>query len=308
MTSDIRESARVLEDEQMQVRSQFGREREQQSSLNELGLSEIEALDYVLQLSRDEEEQRLTTLLALQQEEGIFDTDFDEFTANQQTPIIERSELEMAPYLSDSGSSISGGRPQHSPSPPSRMSPIAARSQARMIPIGSTSRVQIAQREPMEAGFSRSYSQNSDTPGTPIPLSGDEQHFPPMSRTPSSASATSSVPSTPSVVARSTASSPSWSRVASSYSLAAASPPSAPTSLTTRTMSRGSPARPEPSSPVTAMGRIRSDPLSARDVIALPRMNEIEENDPLASVEEDADLRFAIELSLAEARSRGDIV
>ena len=65
MHRDIAESRRELEYEQAHTRQTFGRERYQQLTLDHLGLSEVEAVEYVLMLSRDEEEARRQQRAAL---------------------------------------------------------------------------------------------------------------------------------------------------------------------------------------------------------------------------------------------------
>ena len=57
MYRDISESQREIE-EQSRERAVYGREKDQLGSLEVLGLNEQEALEYVLMLSRDEEERR----------------------------------------------------------------------------------------------------------------------------------------------------------------------------------------------------------------------------------------------------------
>ena len=52
------ESRQEIEDEGNRKRAAYGREKDQLSSLETLGLNEQEALEYVLMLSRDEEERR----------------------------------------------------------------------------------------------------------------------------------------------------------------------------------------------------------------------------------------------------------
>jgi len=58
MYRDISESQREIEEEQSRKRAAYGREKDQLGSLEVLGLNEQEALEYVLMLSRDEEERR----------------------------------------------------------------------------------------------------------------------------------------------------------------------------------------------------------------------------------------------------------
>ena len=58
MYRDISESQQEIEEEQSRKRAAYGREKDQLGSLEVLGLNEQEALEYVLMLSRDEEERR----------------------------------------------------------------------------------------------------------------------------------------------------------------------------------------------------------------------------------------------------------
>ena len=58
MYRDISEFQKEIEEEQTQKRVAYGREKDQLLSLEALGLNEQEALEYVLMLSRDEEERR----------------------------------------------------------------------------------------------------------------------------------------------------------------------------------------------------------------------------------------------------------
>lgn len=58
MYRDISESKREIEEEQNRKRAAYDREKDQLGSLEVLGLNEQEALEYVLMLSRDEEERQ----------------------------------------------------------------------------------------------------------------------------------------------------------------------------------------------------------------------------------------------------------
>ena len=58
MYRDISESQREIKEEQSRERAAYDREKDQLGSLEVLGLNEQEALEYVLMLSRDEEERR----------------------------------------------------------------------------------------------------------------------------------------------------------------------------------------------------------------------------------------------------------
>ena len=87
----ITESRDLLSCEKKRVQHVLGREEEQQAGLNSLGLSETEALEYVLMLSRDEMNKNSniiggtdvsssqTSVIA---NEGLFKRDFDEPSAS----------------------------------------------------------------------------------------------------------------------------------------------------------------------------------------------------------------------------------
>lgn len=61
MYRDISDSQREIQEEQSWKRAAYSREKDQLGSLEALGLNEQEALEYVLMLSRDEEEPRAPT-------------------------------------------------------------------------------------------------------------------------------------------------------------------------------------------------------------------------------------------------------
>ncbi|EMD32759.1 hypothetical protein CERSUDRAFT_99136 [Gelatoporia subvermispora B] len=303
MHRDIAESCRVLEEEQQHVRRVFGREREQHSALSHLGLSEVEAVEYVLMLSRDEEEARLragasapsASTSSRQLEEGVFLDDFD-----LQTPVTTPS---ADPRLA--------GRPATgtvSPfwSPPSGSSSPYANGHTHTLVSQSHHKVQVSPRvrpEPMEAGFSASpldgamaaLAGGSQSVAAPSP--DDPEHFPPVSRTPSSTGA--SVPSTP-----------------RSSSHVSGSPTSFRSAWSTPLqMSRSNGGTPSvqgsvPSSPVIAP---RHGASSGPSGVSQSLAGNLGASGPLpaqngASGEwDDDEIRFAIELSLAEARSRGDM-
>ena len=271
MYRDIAESRRELEYEQAHTRRVFGREREQQRTLHNLGLSEVEAVEYVLMLSRDEEEVRRQRELEHLRDDGVFAGSFDE---DFQTPISSSSNFLDRPAANEF---TYNGRTYPRP-----LNPI------------SNNRLHVSPRlrpEPMEAGssgsptsFSLSSSLSSSRSGSSSQLARpdhhDPSHFPSMSSTPTR---------------RSISGSPESSRSAWSTPLRMA-------------RSEG------PSSP-RGGGSLLSSPAARASGISLlsaqlerAQITGGHAVGPATSLQsdEDADLRFAIELSIAEARSRGE--
>lgn len=314
MFRDINESRQELEHEQAHTRRTFGREREQQSTLAHLGLDEVEAVEYVLMLSRDEEERRRRAQQPVTEssiDEGVFFDDFDDVRTPFSThPTQDRDRLfgvgssrAVSSHHSvprTNGYSTSGaGTGRSTPNLNGHLS-VQTSPSNRKIHVSPRLRP-----EPIEAGtsispgnpVSRSYSSGSSNPEGSVP-SPDE--FPSMSSTPTHRSISvagsvnsawnsplraldftpSSPTSTSSVgVGRSVASSPTG-RLGLEQSFASLNVGSASGSVDGANGADGA----------SASGGGR----------ALTR-TEMEER-------EAEDLRFAIELSLAEARSRGEDV
>jgi len=313
MYRDIAESRRDLDEEQSYTRRVFGREREQQSTLAHLGLSEVEAVEYVLMLSRDEaEDRRPQRALSMAEDDGVFMADFDDL----HTPVSGPSafiENAPSPDMSSRTSSFSS----HSYSNSSIV--INGRSLPRTVPSQSNHKIQVSPRmrpEPMEAGFtgspldgSLSSSVNTQT-SVSVPSTTDLDHFPPVSRTPSSAGiSVPSMPTSPSALHRSGPSSPESLRNAWAIPMSRQSSSSAPS--------------PTPASAVSSpllVARRSSPPnhappagpslISAGFAQQTSRSSGSPELAPLSedTGREDEDLQFAIELSLAEARSRGESI
>jgi hypothetical protein len=134
-----------LTEEPSFLKRSFGPEREQLMQLHNLGLTELEAVEYTLMLSRDEELQKLQKNNDEHvHEEGIFDADE---SSNSQSG-------------SDQSTLSSYSVPQYSP-PPLRPSASGSSSSSygRVVPLVSPSssnvKVQVSPRfypEPMEAG------------------------------------------------------------------------------------------------------------------------------------------------------------
>ena len=310
MYRDIAESQRELREEQVHTRRSFGREKEQLSTLAHLGLSEVEAVEYVLMLSRDEEEARrvgaaeAASRLGLG-EEGVFLADFDDVPTPMATPSsVFGSEAEPSFVAPSPSPSRRSSESAHSSPTSGGSSGGRAFSRAAYVAVRASSsnhKVQVsprAQPEPMEAGSSfstsllpsRSASSSASASAgalPPLPQTSDPDQFPAvaaaMSRTPSSASGSSVRGSAPG--------SPQSFRSAWSTPLRSLQPSSGAPSPS-RIVGG---ATPPSESPSRSAGGVSG----RRGVAPVSRAQE---------EDEDEDLRFAIELSLAEARSRGEDV
>lgn len=323
----IKESRRDLDYEQPRTRTVYGRERDHHSALEGLGLSEVEAVEYALMLSRDEEEQRrlsnaMETSLQIE-DEGVFEADFDD-TPDFRTPMVERGNIFTSWNVPSSPAGSSASRPSPPPTSrsPSTASLLSEHSRAftshslpQSVPRMSWGRLQVSPQvrpEPMEAGFG-SPSPESLSPSIPPP-NDDDAHFPPMSRTPSSTDA--SIPGTPTStggIRRSMSGSPEWPRVLRGATPSAPETPSGGYRGAAARAPQTGPASPRArrnqETPAPALSQSRSEPgvvggLSLLSTSLASRGG----NRALASQNEDEELRLAIELSLAEARSRGENV
>ncbi|KAJ7646978.1 WD40-repeat-containing domain protein [Roridomyces roridus] len=79
MNEEIVESRHLLQEESRYAQRAYGRAREQRAGLETLGLDEVEAVEYVLMLSREEAMERERQRPPI--EEGVFEGDFDEVPA-----------------------------------------------------------------------------------------------------------------------------------------------------------------------------------------------------------------------------------
>lgn len=268
---DINESRHELEHEKAHTQRIMGREREQRSTLNKLGLSELEAVEYALMLSREEEEHRR---LSRSIDEGVFEGDFED-------ELIASSSLPMHGFPSPSNQSSSSSLCDHH-----------SRAYPRTAPPVTDEKVQVSPvfvPEPMEAGVTISPLRmstclpGSSTTTRSLPVvvhsgSPTHEHFPLISASLSSSSGNS------------TPRSPGHTRSAWNTPL------------------RSAPSSHGASSPyidTTILGRSNVS-LSSAGKDVRDRRSEGKPSVPPDSDEMDDDLKFAIELSLAEARSRGN--
>ncbi|THH18239.1 hypothetical protein EW146_g2713 [Bondarzewia mesenterica] len=292
---EIAESRDALVQEARYTKDVVGRERAHLSTLKTLGLSEREAVEYTLMLSREEEERRrrLEALISTedrQEEEGIFDVDIGDATGSLSD--YGRSSLPIASSshrpVSSSPLSTSSTRPSPSPS--------QARSHtwALASPSRSNDKVQVSPRfhpEPTEAGELSLSPLTLDTSSSnaiqTVDLHGDEQ-FPPMSSS-SSSSSTIFLSALTTPTRRSTSFGSSTKASPSTHSAWSTSLHLTPSS---------SPPIPRSTSTPSALQYTKDSSSTAR---ASPEWDE--EVEAIAQIE-DEELRFALELSLAEARSR----
>ncbi|KAI0060157.1 hypothetical protein BV25DRAFT_987335 [Artomyces pyxidatus] len=281
---DIEESRDDTKKEAQFIRQAFGREREQLSQLEALGLSEREAVEYVLMLSRDEEGrnhegQSSDTPFGRPEEEGVFDVDVDEGNTS--------SSSRTYASLSPSPPSLSPpSRP--STSPPVSVAGSYPRSWASVSPPTSHIKVQVSPRfypEPIQAGGLSTSPLNLDAV-RPVAIERDGPQFPPIV---SSGSVT-----------------PLW-KASSSQSSGGGSPGS-----------RNAWKAPLRTPPSTSPPALRSSGASSRATIPQYRSETTSDSHRAGadwereavqiSEVEDEDLRFALELSLAEAKSREEKV
>ncbi|KAJ7451731.1 WD40-repeat-containing domain protein [Mycena galericulata] len=231
MHQAIVESRHLLEEESSNVQRAYGREREQRARLETLGLDEVEAVEYVLMLSREEAIERERSASALAIDEGVFEGDFD---FDDAVPGARRTSPARSPSPPPS--------PAHS-SPPRASAVQSPNGRPIPRPSPSNNKIQVSpplKAEPSEALFAPSLSPPRSLPPT-------APHFPSISGT----STRGSAPASPAKSA--------WST-------------------------------PLARSPVPSPGTSVSRASSSLSFVASDNM--------------DADLRFAIALSLAEARSR----
>ncbi|KAK1221355.1 hypothetical protein PQX77_015824 [Marasmius sp. AFHP31] len=159
----IHESVHEHEKEAEHMKKVYGRERQQRHDLEKLGLDEVEAVEYVLMLSRDEalqrerEEQQEREVQALL-EEGVFEGDFD---FGERAGAGPSRSVPTPPSSSEGSSSNEGSSPPPTVSmnntPPQRPSkptyspytpPRGTQSSNQKIQVSPRSR-----EEPWEAGW-----------------------------------------------------------------------------------------------------------------------------------------------------------
>lgn len=297
MYKDIVESQRTYEHESARTRRAFGREREQNTTLESLGLSEVEAVEYVLMLSRDEEERKRREAEA---NVGVVAGTFDEDLDDVHTPVVT-----PAAFIEGSSSSQSRRNGRYvSRTPPSYVHAVHA------------SRVQVSPRirpEPMEAGSSTSFPPSQDFIARSVSSSSslvgsgsasgvsleDESHFPTMAAGGSMMSRGGSIAGSP----QSSRSGSAWSTplmmTRSENGVGGSGSVASSTSFSDASRSFGS-------SVQGLDGRFAR--MDVNSPVGVDGVGQVGGGSGAYEPghDEDEDLRFAIELSLAEARSRGE--
>ncbi|GLB44562.1 putative ubiquitin-interacting motif containing protein [Lyophyllum shimeji] len=279
LNQTIAESTSMLRQESDYMQEANVRAKAQHDHLERLGLSETEALEYVLMLSRDEALQRESAVLADQSgavDEGVFEGDFD---------------FDDPSFTSDataSSSSTSLTLSRTSPTHSGFNTPRTGQPISRAASSTSNEKIQISPRlepEPMEAGFETPASSPPQSP-----QSTDEAHFPAIRTA-----------STPPVAG----SSRSFARSASGNGSGSASSSRAGGSV------RGSPQSVKSASAWSVPLQIPAATRSTPSSVSASSSARSSSSYSFALQGEDAmdeELKFALELSLAEARSRGEAV
>ncbi|KDQ23748.1 hypothetical protein PLEOSDRAFT_162244 [Pleurotus ostreatus PC15] len=239
-------------------------EREQRVGLESLGLSEAEAVEYVLMLSRDNYEEEYDERYTGDVEEGVFDNDFE---LDGVAHVVAASHRPSAPSPTPSIPTTSPPSSWSSPRP----SPQGSRAVSWISRSNSNSKIQVSPRmqdEPREAGPTRIGKQPSggleSSKLEAINIDQSEQHFPMMAGK-------------------------SWTGSPSQYA------GGTPKSL-------GSPSTSKSPSAWNKPLAISKSP-EARGM-EQPNKGKAKETKAFDLDDIDDDLRFAIELSLAEAASR----
>ena len=284
LRKDISDSFEELEYEREYTRRALGREQEQRSMLDKLGLSEVEAVQYLLMISRDEESRRRTV-----DGDGtgvggeVYEGDFDNLLGTGTNP-----------------------------SSPSSSTHVAERRFPRVVSPTSNEKVQISaplDLEPMGAGPSTTSTKSSDAIDVDVsahtPSTSSFEDFPAMSSSTSSLSSSKESGNTSSVHLGSQGSpirarESAWSRPAK-YVLSPGA--RSDTGASSRRGARRDGGRASTTGFLSGSGtptRSLDDAPYKRDRIT-PQSGG---NDIDTLEEMDDEMRFAIELSLAEARSR----
>jgi len=257
-------------------------------------------------------------------DEGVFEGDFEDEISNEDglTFTISNSRSPSPSRLSDFG----GGKPISSTSSSSSASSISSRSGVtmtssgrpipRVMPSNSNEKVQVSppyREEPMEAGpDGSSASALTSAPGSSAhgPLAGTRMHledhyFPPISASTSPTNGIQSQSSPKATTSGSTSGSPS--------NPAAGRSPKSPKSAWNMPLKKSSFSN--STSPTSSAhrnnawaGPSRISPPAARQQQRPSLGTRLPSASSPAAEEMDDDLRFALELSMAEARSRGEDV
>ncbi|OCB92227.1 hypothetical protein A7U60_g378 [Sanghuangporus baumii] len=275
LAQDISESRKAVEDANASERRSHERRRTHQAVLASLGLDEHEAFQYALMLSRDEAEQNQT-----RNEESAFEASLQDFDP-----------ISSAPTSRTNSYSESEGNLTTEQSPSLRM--ISSRSSSQeetgALPLLHTERMEARGLDSIRTGS------NISVP----PSFEDQEHFPAISSSVSSAASSLPRSSSSSVSASWSARLKASASSGSSSSVVSASTVPVATASFRRSVSGPPPSSSGPSLLSETLRLYgRGEASSSRAVSAPPQRDTDEDMD--------ADLKLAIELSLAEALSVKD--
>ena len=322
LSQDIIDSQDIMEDEAtFSARAQRarGREHDQRASLATLGLSEVEAVEYVLMLSRDEANERarhetsaVTGAVATSSrqviDEGVFEGDFDSVPAPISSDSLMSSPSIVSSNSSGSSSSTSSGRESVTKSPithgigSGHPTPQATRlsraASSHSSNSSSNNKIKISppyRAEPLEAGMVWG---EGEVQGTRLGL--EDHYFPPIDNETTDGRTADSRPETPSLI------SDRKGHIGSAWSTPLTKKLSLSPSNTKG--DKGADRHPlsslRSSVPGMAPGPSRAPPTASRSQVdATFNSSVVDENEDGI----DEDLRFALELSLAEAQSVDDV-
>ncbi|KAK0490819.1 WD40-repeat-containing domain protein [Armillaria novae-zelandiae] len=154
LKASVSESLALLKQEQERARQAHSRERKQRENLENLGLSEVEAVEYLLMLSRDEQaekEREAMNIISARVEEGVFEWDVDDnlragpsaATHRQSaTPSLPSGQISRL-SLKGEQTEASSSKDQQSPTPSSLSSekdfPFVGKSRSASSSAGSIS-------------------------------------------------------------------------------------------------------------------------------------------------------------------------
>ncbi|KAF9265067.1 hypothetical protein L218DRAFT_1076054 [Marasmius fiardii PR-910] len=296
----ISDSMHEHDAETQHMRKVYGRERQQRQDLARLGLDEVEAVEYVLMLSREEALAREAQEAQALVEEGVFEGDFDFGDSSVRVsrgPIASTSARSESSSRSSSGGSSSSPSPGLSasqPPPPQSLSPSRS-SQPIYSPYTpprpfSNDKVQVSPRfrqEAREAGWGDH---------------GDEEY-------PPGAAVSQSWGSVASSISDIDLSAGSGVGVGAGGSINGKKAVEDPFPSISPKMSKGVSGAWAARSPSSSVILATSSKQPVKNNGKVPKASS-----PPASTswsvgdDEDEDLRLAIQLSLEEARMRGEVV
>ncbi|KAF9476903.1 hypothetical protein BDN70DRAFT_838574 [Pholiota conissans] len=313
----IQESKSLLEDEAKYSKRAYGRELEHRAGLENLGLSESEAIEYILMLSRDEANQanlNAVTETSLEVDEGVFEGDFEgDFDIEERSTISGGSSRRpstsastsslVAPPISSSSSSGSSASVSVSSHRSGMTTTKTGRPIPRVAPSSSNEKIRISppyREEPMEAG--REYSsEDAELAERGTRMHIEDHNFPPIG---SASVSPSSAPSGSAFGGRSSKAAAATTPPVSASPLPGGSPKSL------RSSAWNTPLKAPRPNTGTSPGYAPQNAWAGPSRISPPVRMQQRSNVGLTSSADDMDedLRFALELSLIEARSRGENV